>query len=155
MKRSYVVALVVLGVLLAAYGLCSFSCCKGSKIAVVDVQRLVNQAQPVVELRNDMQNQMSKLQEWVNASNEEINKESSKEKKDELAKQYQAELMQKQQVIQGDYAKKLQQLDASLTKIIEKTADKAGCKITLIKGSVATGGIDITDKVLAAIAAKK
>ena len=154
MKKSYVVALVIAGVLLAAYGLCSFSC-KGPKIAVVDVQRIVNQAQPVVELRQDVQSQMSKLQEWVNASNEEINKESSKEKKDELAKQYQAQLMQKQQVIQSDYANKLQQLDAKLTKIIEKTANKAGCGITLIKGSVATGGIDITDKVLAAIAAKK
>ena len=150
MKRSYVVALVILGVLLAAYGLCSF-CCKGSKIAVVDVQRLVNQAQPVVALRQDMQNQMSGLQAWVNSSNEEINKASSKEKKDELAKQYQAELMQKQQAIQSDYAAKLQQLDAKLTKIIEKVATKSGCGITLIKGSVATGGIDITDKVLAAI----
>lgn len=151
MKKSYVIALIILGVLLAAYGLCSFTCCKGSKIAVVDVQRLVNQAQPVVELRQDMQNQMSGLQAWVNSSNEEINKASSQEKKDELTKQYQAELMQKQQVIQNDYAAKLQQLDARLTKIIEKVARKAGCSITLIKGSVATGGIDITDKVLANI----
>lgn len=154
MKRSYVVALVVFGVLLAAYGLCSFMGCKGSKIAVVDVQRLVAQAQPVVELRQDMESQMSQLQEWVNAQNEEINKVSSKEKKDELAKQRQAELLQKQKLIQEDYAKKLQQLDASLTKIIEKEANRAGCGITLIKGSVATGGIDITEKVLKAIAKK-
>lgn len=149
MKKIYVVALVALGALLAACCMCF--CCKGPKIAVVDVQRLVNQAQPVVALRQDMQNQMSGLQAWVNNSNEEINKASSKEKKDELAKQYQAELMQKQQAIQSDYAAKLQQLDARLTKIIGDVAAKAGCKITLIKGSVAAGGTDITDKVLEAI----
>lgn len=152
MKKSYVVLLVILGVLLAAYGLCSFGCCKGPKLAVVDVQRIVNQAQPVVELRQDMQSKMSSLQEWVNNSNAAINKESSQEKKDKLAKQYQEELMQKQQAIQSDYAKKLQQLDAELTKIIEQTAAKEGCHVTFIKGSIAAGGIDITDKVLAKIA---
>lgn len=151
MKKSYVVALVVAGVLLAAYGLCSFSCCKDAKIAVVDVQKIVNQAQPVVELREDMQAQMSKLQEFVNSSNEQINKESSKEKKEELTKKLQEELMQQQQAIQDDYAKKLQQLDAKLTKIIEATAKDEGCSIALIKGSVATGGVDITEKVLKAV----
>ncbi|MBP5698543.1 MAG: OmpH family outer membrane protein [Alphaproteobacteria bacterium] len=150
MKKSYVVLLVVLGVLLAAYGLCSFT--GGKKIAVVDVQRIVNQAQPVVELRQDMQNQMSNLKEWVDASNAEINKESSKDKKDALSKQKGEEFLQKQQAIQRDYAQKLQALDARITKIIETVAKKEGCGITLIKGSVAAGGLDITEKVLAKIA---
>ena len=151
MKKSYVVALVVFGVLLAAYGLCSLSCCKKGGIAVVDVQRLASQAQPVAELRQDMQNQMSNLQAWVDNSNAEINA-AAQDKKDELTKQYQQELLQKQQAIQSDYATKLQQIDSALTKIIEETAKAEGFDVTLVKGSVAAGGTDITEKVLAKLA---
>lgn len=148
MKDKYIISGIAIVVLCLAL-CCGFCCKKGVKVAVVDVQQIVNQARPVAELRQDMQVQMSNLQEWVNNSNAEISKADSQEKKDELTKQYQEELMQRQQLIQRDYAAKLQQLDAELTKIIEKTAAKEGMNITLVKGSVAAGGVDITDKVIA------
>jgi len=147
MKKSYVIVAVV--VLIGLFCCCGFCCKKGAKIAVVDVQRVVAQARPVVDLRQEMQNKVGSLQEWVNASNAEIDKASSQEKKDELTKKYQGELAQKQQVIQQDYATKLQQLDAEITKIIEETAKSEGFGVVLIKASVVAGGVDITDKVIA------
>jgi Skp family chaperone for outer membrane proteins len=124
-------------------------CCKKTaKIAVVDVQRVVSQSRPVAELRQDVQAQMGSLQQWIEASNTEINNEKSPEEKEALTKQRQEELMQKQQLIQSDYAEKLQKLDADLTATIEKTAKAEGFNITLVKGSVATGGTDITEKVI-------
>lgn len=148
MKKSYIVLAVI--IVAALVCCCKFFCCKkGDRIAVVDVQRVVAQARPVAELRQDMQAKMGGLQEWVNASNATIEKETSKEKKDALTKQYQEELSQKQQAIQQDYAQKLQQLDSEITKIIEETAKSEGFSITLIKASVAVGGTDITDKVIA------
>ena len=144
---EYVVVIVVAALLGCA--ICCGCCKKGSKIAVVDVQKIVSMSRPVAELRQDMQGQMSNLQAWVNASNAQIEKEGSQEKKDALTKQYQEELMNKQQAIQKDYAEKLQKLDADLTKIIETTAKGEGLGITLVKGSVAAGGTDITDKVIA------
>ena len=144
---EYVVVIVVAALLGCA--ICCGCCKKSSKIAVVDVQKIVSMSRPVAELRQDMQGQMSNLQAWVNASNAQIEKEGSQEKKDALTKQYQEELMNKQQAIQKDYAEKLQKLDADLTKIIETTAKEEGLGITLVKGSVAAGGTDITDKVIA------
>ena len=145
---GYVIAGVVAALICMAC-CCGFCGKKGMNAAVVDVQKIVNQARPVAELRQDMQAQMSNLQEWVNQSNAEINKTESQEQKDALTKQRQEELLQKQQLIQKNYAEKLQQLDAELTKIIEKTAKAEGFNITFVKGSVAAGGTDITDKVIA------
>ena len=148
MKKSYIVAAVAV---VALFGLCcsGFCCKKGAQVAVVDVQRVVAQARPVVELRQDMQNKMGGLQEWVNASNAEIEKAGSQEKKDELTQKYQEELAQRQQVIQQDYAAKLKQLDDEITKIIAETAKSEGFGVALVKASVAAGGVDITEKVIA------
>jgi Skp family chaperone for outer membrane proteins len=143
------VARVAIIAILAWAGCCMFCCNKATKVAVVDVQQIVANAQPVVQLRQEMQDKVSNLQQWIDNSNASINKEESQEKKDELAQQYQAELLQRQQVIQQDYALKLQQIDSALTKLIEEVAAKEGFSITFVKGSVAAGGTDITDKVIA------
>ena len=142
---------VIVAALLGCGICCGFCCHKGGKIAIVDVQKVVSQSRPVAELRQDMQNQMAELQEWVAQSNAEIDKEKSKEKKEELTKAAQEELQQKQLVIQKAYSEKLQQLDASLTAIIEKTAKEEGFQVVLVKSSVAAGGTDITDKVIAKV----
>jgi Skp family chaperone for outer membrane proteins len=147
MKKSYLVAAVA--VVLVGLCCCGFCCKKNAQIAVVDVQRIVAQARPVVDLRQEMQGKMSGLQEWVKASNSEIDKADSQDKKDALTKKYQLELAQKQQDIQQDYAAKLQQLDTEITKLIEETAKSEGFSVALIKASVAAGGVDITDKVIA------
>lgn len=148
-RKVYFVLGVI--VLLLLWFFCCCGNCKSMKAAVVDVQRIVNQARPVTVLREELQTQMAALQEWVASTTEVINKETSKEKKDELTKQYQEELTKKQQVIQREYAEKLQKIDADLTALIEKVAKKEGYGITFVKGSVAAGGVDITDKVLAAL----
>lgn len=149
MKKNLAYVLIaIVAFVLGCVCCCSMCCKKTAKIAVVDVQRVVSQSRPVAELRQDVQAQMGSLQQWIEASNTEINNEKSPEKKEALTKQRQEELMQKQQLIQSDYAEKLQKLDADLTATIEKTAKAEGFNITLVKGSVATGGTDITEKVI-------
>lgn len=148
-NTKLLVAGVAIVAILAWAGCCLFCCNKSAKVAVVDVQQIVANAQPVVQLRQEMQAKVTSLQQWIDNSNATINQEESQEKKDALAQQYQAELLQRQQVIQQDYALKLQQIDSALTKLIEEVAAKEGFSVTFVKGSVAAGGTDITDKVIA------
>ena len=144
--KDYGVMLVI--ALVVCFLCCGLCCKKGDKIAVVDVQKIVSQARPVAELRQNMQIQMNELQAWVNASNAEIEKASEKDK-EALTQKYAAELQERQLGLKKVQAEKLQQIDADITKLIEKVAKKEGYTITLVKTSVATGGTDITDKVIA------
>lgn len=149
MKKNLAYVLIaIIAFVLGCACCCGLCCKKTAKIATVDVQRIVSQARPVAELRQDVQTQMGNLQKWIEEANAEIEGQESQEQKDALTKQRQAELSQKQQVIQNEYVEKLQKLDADLTALIEKTAKEEGFNITLVKGSVATGGTDITDKVI-------
>ena len=151
MKNLNKYIVLCLAVVLGFFICCCCCCKKGDRIAVVDVQKIVGQSRPVAELRQDMQIQMNELQAWVSASNAEIEKAKEGDK-EALTQKYQAELQQKQQNLQKAQAEKLQQIDADITKLIEKVAKEEGFTVTLVKTTVATGGTDITDKVIAKLA---
>ena len=118
-----------------------------SKIAVVDVQRIVSQTPSVLALRQERQNQLMGLQQWVNSANAEINQQTDQNTKAALFQKYQTELNQRQQALQSDYAKKVQTIDAELSKLISDEAKKSGYDYVFAKGIVVFGGTDITESV--------
>ena len=60
-----------------------------SKIAVVDIQALVSQTPSVLALRQERQNQIAGLQQWVNGANAEINQQTDQNAKAALFQKYQ------------------------------------------------------------------
>ena len=118
-----------------------------SKIAVVDIQSLVNQTPSVQALRQERQSQMANLQQWINSANSEINQLTDQAAKSALFQKYQLELNQRQQMLRQDYAQKVQTIDAELSKLIADEAKAAGYDYVFAKGIVVFGGTDITEQV--------
>lgn len=125
----------------------SASLTDNSKIAVVDIQALVSQTPSVLALRQERQNQISGLQQWVNGANAEINQQTDQNAKAALFQKYQLEFNQRQQMLQTEYVQKVQSIDAELSKLIADVAKKENLDYVFAKGIVVFGGTDITSKV--------
>ena len=118
-----------------------------SKIAVVDIQALVSQTPSVLALRQERQNQIAGLQQWVNGANAEINQQTDQNAKAALFQKYQLEFNQRQQMLQTEYVQKVQSIDAELSKLIADVAKNENLDYVFAKGIVVFGGTDITSKV--------
>lgn len=119
------------------------------KIGIVDVQFLVNATPSVVALRQEQQGKLAALQQWVNTANGEIAKLSGEEEKKNLAQKYKVELSQRQQMMQLEYAQKVQNIDVELTNLIAKVAKEDGFDYVFAKGQVVFGATDLTPKIAA------
>lgn len=118
-----------------------------SKIAVVDIQSLVSRTPSVLALREERQNQIAGLQQWVNGANAELNQMTDQNAKAALFQKYQLELNQRQQSMREEYAQKVQSIDAELSKLIADEAKNSGFDYVFAKGIVVFGGTDITENV--------
>lgn len=123
-------------------------CCHGTKIAVIDINKVVEQSKDVKALQQAQQQKSQELQKWVESVKAEVAKADNKQKKDELTKKYDAEFMAKYQALQKEYSEAVQKLEAEITKTIENKAKADGYRIVLAKSTVLTGGKDITDEVI-------
>ena len=130
---------------------CGLLCCKCDKTAIVDVQQVVSHSKVVAEFKDAQAEKAKSLQEWVAAHNEEISKLTSDKEKEALAEKYREELAQKQQAYQDEDIAKLQEIDADITKLIAKIAKEAGYKKVFVKGTIISGGTDITEEVIEAM----
>lgn len=118
------------------------------KVAMVDVQKIVNSSAAVNALKVEHQGKIAKLQTWLSNAEKEIEKETISSKKEKLTKKYQQELNQKQQAVQQAYAQELQKIDALISEDITKIANKKGYNLILVKGMVISGADDITEYVI-------
>ena len=94
------------------------------KVAMVDVQKVVNSSAAVNALKIEHQGKMAELQTWLSNAEKEIEKETVSSKKEKLTKKYQQELNQKQQAVQQAYAQELQKIDTLISEDITKIAAK-------------------------------
>lgn len=117
-------------------------------VAVVNVAQVVSQAEMIIELQQQQQGKNQELQKWLADAQADVDKQKSKQKKDELTQKYAAELIQKQQTMQQEYNQKLQEIDAKITKIIVTEAKAEGYDMVLAKSSVIYGGTDITNQII-------
>lgn len=142
---AYVIIIVAVFVL-------GFSCkvlmgC-GMNIAVVDIQKVVNNSAIVTELKNEQKAKTLEMQKWLEGVQADIEKEKNKEKKEELNNKYQQELEQRRQVMRQEYALRLQEVDDVISAKIAQKAEADGYDVVLSKGIVLFGGKDITDVVV-------
>ena len=120
----------------------------GMNIAVVDIQKVVNNSAIVTELKNEQKAKTLEMQKWLEGVQADIEKEKNKDKKEELNNKYQQELEQRRQVMRQEYALRLQEVDDVISAKIAQKAEADGYDVVLSKGIVLFGGKDITDVVI-------
>ena len=118
-----------------------------SKIAVVDVNRVVSNSSQVMALKKEQNLKNEELQKWLNTDRADVEKQKTQEGKEKLAKKYDSDFQKKQQEIQKDYTDKLQSIDKDISGVIAKTAKDKGYDVVLAKGVVLYGGEDITNAI--------
>ena len=118
-----------------------------AKIAVVDVQFLVNQTPAVLALRAEQQQNASIIQNWINGVNSQLSQIADQNTRNATAQQYQIELNKRQQMLQSQYAMKIQAIDAELSKLVSDVANEKKLDYVFAKGMVVFGGTDITEDV--------
>ena len=126
---------------------CTIKCCE-NKMAVVDVQAIVNKSAEVKALKADVETKTQELTQWLVDVQKEVKSEKNKEKQEALLQKYNAELLQKQNELSKDYKEKLQVVDKGINDIIIKTAKEKGYKSVVSKSVVIYGGDDITEEVI-------
>lgn len=118
-----------------------------SKVAVVDVQKVVAASAQVKALKADREAKVKDLGNFVTTARAAVAKETNATKKKALEDKYNKELNTKRNNIQKDYTNKLANIDKSISALIAQKAKAAGYELVLAKGVVLYGGTDITAEI--------
>jgi len=143
MKRTSV---LLLAIMTFAIGL-GINCAATAavqKVAVVDVQAVVNKSAQVQDLKKEQQAKMQELDQWLKTARADVDKQKTNEGKEKLIKKYDAEFVKKKEAIAKNYSNKLKAIDKSISTTIQTEAKAQGYDLVLSKGIVLYGGDDIT-----------
>ena len=120
-----------------------------TKIAVVDIQAVVNKSAQVQALKKEQQTKMQDLEKWLTTARADVEKQKTQEGKEKLLKKYNTDFEKKKADIAKNYQNKLQAIDKSITETIVNEAKTKGYDLVLSKqGAVLYGGLDITGDLL-------
>ena len=119
-----------------------------TKIAVVDIQKVVSNSKQVKILKDEQYKKATELEKWLDVARKDIEKQSTDENKQKLIKKYDAELARKKDLNTKDYTKKLNDIDASVSKVIVDYAKSKSYDLVLVKSNVLFGGIDVTQEII-------
>lgn len=127
---------------------CLAVCADVQKVAVVDIQKVVNKSAQVQALKKDREAKRQEAAKFVQKAGEDIKKQTDPAKKKALAEKYGKELKAKQDANTKAYKTKLEAIDKDINATIVQQAKTMGYDLVLTKGVVLYGGDDITDAVL-------
>lgn len=148
MKKNFKLLIATLLVSVAMFGIVNFAVAADvEKIAVVDVQKVVNESKQVKALRAEQQKKAKEIVAWIKTAREDVQKQSTDENKEKLAKKYDELFLKKQEVLKSEYTKKLAEIDKSISGTIEQYAKSKGYTIVVSKSIVLYGGDDITAEI--------
>ena len=122
-----------------------------SKIAVVDVQQVVNASSQVQALKKEQQAKAKDIVAFVEKARKDVAATKDVKKKQALEEKYNKELNNKKAAMDKDYASKLTAIDNTISAKISEQAKAGNYDIVLAKGVVLYGGTDITDAVKKAV----
>lgn len=119
-----------------------------TKIAFVDINRLIATSQNVKEAQNIRDIKTKEMLKWYDGASDEIEKQQTKEAKDMLIKKYEAQLTQKKKNIKDSYTKELIKADIQIESAISKKSKELGYNLVFRKDALIVGGEDITSQIL-------
>jgi len=122
-----------------------------SRVAVVDVQKVINASSQFAALKNERQKSTQEVVTFIDNARKDIIATTDPKKKQALEDKYNKELENKKAALNKDYTKKLSALDAKITSIIAAQAKQNNFDVVLNKGAVLYGGTDITDAITKAV----
>ncbi|MBR1907345.1 OmpH family outer membrane protein [bacterium] len=117
-----------------------------TNIAVVDVAKLIESSDKVKALKSEQAKNMEDLTKLAQNAKADIEKQSTEDNKEKLAKKYQETINQRRQTNAENYAKKLAVIDKDVDNLVKKKAQSSNYSLILAKSSVLYGGEDITDE---------
>jgi len=119
-----------------------------SKIAYVNVAKLLSSSKSLKSAQEAKQKQEKEMLQWFKTASADINKQQTQAGKDALIKKYEGQLKQKKKTISEQYIKKVNEIDKQIAGAISTKATALGYSMVLKKDSVVFGGVDMTDSVL-------
>ncbi len=122
-----------------------------TKIAVVDVQQVVNSSSQVQTLKKEQQAKAKEIVAFVEKARKEVAATADVKKKQALEDKYNKELNTKKAAMDKNYTTKLEAIDRAISAQIANQAKAANYDIVLAKGVVLYGGTDITEAVKKAV----
>ena len=126
----------------------AFSDIKASKIAYINVPKLLEASKTLKSAQSAQAKQTQDMLKWYETASADIQKQKTQAGKDALIKKYEAQLTQKKKLIKEAYASKVTQVDKQLDTVITAKAKELGYDIVLRKDAILVGGADITGHVL-------
>lgn len=117
------------------------------KIAVVDVQAVVENSAQVKALKEEQLTKTKDLEAWLKNAQTDVKAEEDKTKQDALLQKYNAEFAQKRTELAQQYQEKLKVISESISQTVAEYAQKSGYSLVLSKHITLYGGIDITEEI--------
>ena len=148
MKSFYTLCVVIAVFISGFFAGYVFSEQMGSRVAVVDVAKVVASSAQVQGLKAEQDAQNAELVQWIQNAQNSVNEEKDQEKKEKLAQQLNEELNAKRNAFAQRYVTALQAIEQSINSTITDEAHKKGYKFIIAKGMILGGGDDITDDVI-------
>ena len=127
---------------------CNLAQADVKKVAVVDVQKIVNKSAQVQALKKEQQAKQKEMAQFIKKAGEDIKKQPDEKQRKALAKKYDTELKAKREANAKTYKTKLETADKNITNTIIQQAKAQGYDLVLTKGVVLYGGDDITESIM-------
>ena len=118
------------------------------KIAVVDLQQLVDNSSQVKQLKQEHSKKISELDKIIVNARGEISNEKDPAKVLLIEDRYMKEFNTKKEALERDYSNRLSAIEKNIKSEITKKAQKDGYNYVFAKSVVLHGGKDITSEVV-------
>ena len=144
-SKFLVVGLVALGIGLGTNNL-AFSE-TDLKIGIVDIPQVVSKSAQVEALKKEQIKKAEDFKKFVDKAKADISKQTTDDKKRELAAKYEKQIADRQAAEAKEYTKKLSEIDKNISATINSTARARGYDLIFAKGTLLYGGEDITEMI--------
>lgn len=143
MKKILLSALLTLCIAIGTTGFANAE----QKIAVIDIQKIVDNSQQVQNLNKQQEAKIKDLEKWIETVKQDVEKQKTQEGKEKLFTKYRDSYFKKKDDIVKSGQTQMQAIMDNLSKTIEAQAKAKGYTMIITKGVVVYGGDDITEDV--------
>ena len=151
LTKFVLIAILVFGIGITLNSFASSNENNGLNIAVVNIQKIVQNYNKVKILKDKQKTRLDELKNFVKDARKKIANQKDKTKKKKLEDKYNKELQKKKEVMNKEYKKGLEDINKDISKAIKNIAETNKFDLVLTKNSVLYGGKDVTKEVLKAL----